>query len=364
VILTALLLRFSTSKLRTRKYLRALEAGDLSLAGKILKLGIHPQAALSRTIELGSFGLLQKLIFSGVHLRANRPNTKTDPENPLKLALASSRDSQEKLRLLVSSGAVLDGLLVWSIVQRDQKFFDFLIRSGANIHAADRNGLTPLATARMLDEAEFEKTLLALGAKDDADTEKILEHLVINENLFLSELHQLILWCIKNSGFRLTRVTLPREQTLSYRIQSREVSLRIELALLPDQQITLFIFKEEERAPFSTLLPFAGNLDSKTLRGHVVTLLKEIEAAIQNGTFKSGKSGKSERAKTSTPLSPEAEKALQTLGLSAHATEQEIIQAYRTLAKRYHPDLAKAADQSRNQSKMSEINRAYEKLRK
>ena len=355
MILTALL-RFSTSNFRTRKYLRALEAGDLSRAEQILKLGVKPQAVLAQTIVSGSAALLQKLIFSGVNLRA------VDQENPFRLAASSSRDSQSKLKLLLSSGADIDGttgskkfkLLNWAIFQRDRKFFDFLIRNGANIHAADRNGITPLASARMFDEADFEKTLRSLGAVDEPqDDEKLLEHLVINENLFLSELHQLIKWCIKNSGFRLTRVTLPREQTLSFRIQSRDVFLRIELALLPDQQITLFIFKGEEFIPFSTLLPFTSELDSKTLRGHVVTLLKEMEAEIQNGAFKS------EKNRISVPQSPETEKALQTLGLPSGATEQEIIAAYRTLAKRYHPDLAKGSGH-----KMSEINRAYASLRK
>jgi hypothetical protein len=370
VILTALplLLRLSTSSFRTRKYLRALEAGDLSWAEQILKLGIHPQAVLAQTITQGSASLLQKLIFSGVNLRA------ADQENPLRLAMSSSRDSQAKLQLLASSGADLDGttgpkklkLLNWAIFRRDRKFFDFLIRNGANIHAADRNGLTPLAAARIFDEPDIEKNLRSLGAVDEnsqrasdplpdfLNDEKLLEHLVINENLFLSELHQLIKWCIKNSGFRLTRVTLPREQTLRFRIQSQDVHLRIELALLYDQQITLFIYKGEEFIPFSSLLPFTSTLDSKSLRGHVVTFLKEMEAEIQNGTFQF------ENAKVSSPQSLETEKALQTLGLASGATEQQIIVAYRTLAKRYHPDLAKGS----GHNKMSEINRAYASLRK
>ena len=357
-------LRLTPRSFRTRRYIRALEVGDLKSAERLLKIGVHLQFVLRLTLLAGSSALLQRLIFSGVNLRD------PDQENPFVVVLSSVRDRTEKLQLLLHSGADINGttgrkkikLLNWAILQRDADFFDFLVRAGADVCTADRTGLAPIAAARMLEESGFEKRLISAGAGDSISdgiaAENILEHLVINENLLLSELHQLIKWCVRNSGFRLTRVTLPREQTLLYRIQAHEVTLQIELALLPDQQITLFALKEGETTPFSTLLPFAAQLDSKTLRGHVVTVLKEMEGAIRSGTFKA------EQAKISMPQSPEMEKAFKSLGLTHSATQREIIAAYRTLAKRYHPDLAKSGDQDLSHKKMSEINRAYEALRK
>ncbi len=47
------------------------------------------------------------------------------------------------------------------------------------------------------------------------------------------------------------------------------------------------------------------------------------------------------------------------LGLSKDATENDIKKAYRTLAKKYHPDVNKAAD---SEDKFKEINEAYEIL--
>ncbi len=47
------------------------------------------------------------------------------------------------------------------------------------------------------------------------------------------------------------------------------------------------------------------------------------------------------------------------LGLSKDATESDIKKAYRTLAKKYHPDVNKAAG---SEDKFKEINEAYEIL--
>lgn len=49
----------------------------------------------------------------------------------------------------------------------------------------------------------------------------------------------------------------------------------------------------------------------------------------------------------------------QTLGVGENATQDEIKQAYRKLAREYHPDVAKTADA---EEKFKEINRAYETL--
>ena len=51
----------------------------------------------------------------------------------------------------------------------------------------------------------------------------------------------------------------------------------------------------------------------------------------------------------------------QVLGVSENATEDEIRQAYRTLAKKYHPDL-NPNDPTAAQ-KMNEVNEAYDLLK-
>ena len=49
----------------------------------------------------------------------------------------------------------------------------------------------------------------------------------------------------------------------------------------------------------------------------------------------------------------------EVLGISKDASEQEIKKAYRSLAKKYHPDMNKSPDA---EEKFKEINEAYEVL--
>src|ERR1043166_5175799 len=49
-----------------------------------------------------------------------------------------------------------------------------------------------------------------------------------------------------------------------------------------------------------------------------------------------------------------------TLGVAREATEEEIKQAFRKLARKYHPDVAK--DKKNAEEKFKEINEAYEAL--
>ena len=50
----------------------------------------------------------------------------------------------------------------------------------------------------------------------------------------------------------------------------------------------------------------------------------------------------------------------ETLGVSRDASEAEVKQAFRKLARKYHPDVSKAADA---EARFKEINEAYEILR-
>ena len=51
----------------------------------------------------------------------------------------------------------------------------------------------------------------------------------------------------------------------------------------------------------------------------------------------------------------------QILGVSPNASEDDIKQAYRRLAKQYHPDLHPGDQQAAQ--KMNEINQAYEQIK-
>jgi DnaJ-domain-containing protein 1 len=351
-----LLFKLFPKRIRTRKYLRALESGDFKSAEKLLAVGVDSQSVLKETLVFGSAKMLQKLVLSGVILKA------IEHESPFKFAHLSKIDQDEKFKILLNSGADINGpvgprrlkLINWAILQRDPKFFSLLLKAGADVHTADRNGLTPIAAAKMVGGEYFEKELMAAGSEAAASNEALLEQLFINENLLLSELYQLLKWCVKNAGFILKEVTLPKDQTIRFLIQSGQIQLRVELELLPDQQINLLLFRLGEKIPFSNLIPPVSKLDSQTLRGHVVTALKELVKSIQDGNFKA------EQYQGSVPLSPEAEKAFRTLGISSTASEQEIVSAYRALAKRYHPDVAASS----GHQKMSEINHAYKSLKK
>ncbi len=52
-----------------------------------------------------------------------------------------------------------------------------------------------------------------------------------------------------------------------------------------------------------------------------------------------------------------------TLGVSEKASQEEIKKAFRDLARKYHPDLAKSEDKAASESKFKEINEAYEVLK-
>ena len=55
----------------------------------------------------------------------------------------------------------------------------------------------------------------------------------------------------------------------------------------------------------------------------------------------------------------------EVLGVTKNATDDEIKKAYRALAKKYHPDnFTDAAQRSRAEEKMKEINAAYERIQK
>ena len=60
------------------------------------------------------------------------------------------------------------------------------------------------------------------------------------------------------------------------------------------------------------------------------------------------------------PTFEEIDQARALLGLAEAATLQEIKQAYRKMAKRYHPD--KSGASLENEEAMKEINRAYKLL--
>jgi hypothetical protein len=336
----------------TRAFEKALKNHHFRLASGLLKLlpRISLQAAFGATIQYGPERLLRKLLLSGV---------KIDSTQRLIDARNSPVEAPGKMKTLVRSGLDVNGyigprrlkLLNFAILSRDQELFSFLMEQKADTQTADRNDLLPLQAALMVEEKSFENALRNQGAATgSSQILSILESLIINENMFFSELHELMKWCFKNSGFELLRTTLPKQNLLRYRIRNQAIELRTELRFISAEEITLLLFKGEEVLPIMSLLPRSGKIDSKTLRGHVVTELKEFLKHARNKDYQ-----RPQEASASTA----EKKALQVLGLRKDAEEKEIISAYRTLAKKYHPDVG-----SKNIQDMINLNKAYEQLRK
>jgi hypothetical protein len=336
--------------LRLKTYERALKSGHFKFAWLIGNARGSAQAMLLPTAQFGTEKLLRKILHSGA---------KIDSAQLLVDARNSKTEPFEKMKALVQSGLDPNGfvgprrlkLLNFAILNRDRAFFDFLMNQKIDPQIADRNDLLPIQAAQMMEEKQIEKALIPFGPSDDpTHVLKVLESLVINENMLFSELHELLKWCFKNSGFDLVRTTLPQTNLLRYRIRHENIELKVELRFVLAEEITLLLFKGEEVLPLQSLLPSSGKVDSKTLRGHVVTELKEILKQTQNTSYK---------RETPKPVLSSDEKALQVLGLQKGASEKEIIAAYRTLAKRYHPDVS-----AKNNHDMIQLNRAYETLRK
>jgi hypothetical protein len=366
-----LLYRFLPRSARTRRYLRALSAGKFKTAGSLLKTGVDAQAVFVATLQRGSAALLQKLLISGADPK------KYLAEHPLLIARRSSLDAQAKMSALVDAGAKVDGftgpkrlkLINWAILHRDELVFNFLLTHGVDVLTADRNGLKPIDAAEMIEERGFIKRLQASGVQASTRPPLALfESLLINERSFFSELHELIKWSIRTSGFELNSVTMPRDSLLRYRILGRAggdvgpTGYRIELEVFPGDQIALLAYAGENNTPFASLLPKSSQLDSSALRGYLATFLVEL---FQKGPSFARESSYSTGLQA---LSEETRRALELLGLSAESSEREMISAYRQLAKRYHPDVANVqgslSHEQQVHSKMIELNRAYEILRK
>jgi hypothetical protein len=332
--------------LRLQIYEQALKKGRFGLARVIGNPRRSAQAMLLPTAQYGTEKLLRKVLHSGA---------KIDSAQLLVEARNSKTEPFEKMKALIQSGLDPNGfvgprrlkLLNFAILNRDKAFFDFLMNQKIDLYTADRNDLLPIQAAQMLEEKQFETALKGSSSDNPAHVLKILESLVINENMLFSELHELLKWCFKNSGFDLVRTTLPQTNLLRYRIRNANIELRVELKFISAEEITLLLFKGEEVLPLQSLLPSTGKIDSKTLRGHVVTELKEFLKQSKNATYQ-----------RETPFTGD-EKALQILGLKIGASEKEVISAYRMLAKRYHPDVS-----AKGGHDMIELNRAYETLRK
>jgi hypothetical protein len=332
--------------LRLKTYERALKAGHFGIASLVGSARSSAQEMLLPTTKYGTEKLLRKILHSGA---------KIDSAQLLVEARNSKTEPFEKMKTLIQSGLDPNGfvgprrlkLLNFAILNRDKAFFDFLMNQKIDLHIADRNDLLPIQAAQMVEEKQFEQALKS-SSDNAAHVLKIIESLVINENMLYSELHELLKWCFKNSGFDLVRTTLPQTNLLRYRIRNANTELRVELKFISSEEITLLLFKGEEVLPLQSLLPSSGRVDSKTLRGHVVTELKEFLRQAQNKSYQ-----------RETQNLFQDEKALQTLGFKTGASEKDIIAAYRTLAKRYHPDVS-----AKGSHNMIELNRAYETLRK
>jgi hypothetical protein len=148
---------------RLKLYERALKKRRFGLASLLIKAGPSAQNWLLPTVQFGTEKLLKKVLAqSGL-----------DPNGFI---------GQKRLKLIN-----------FAILNRDEELFHFLIEQRVDTQTADRNDLTPLQAAQMVEEKGFEKVLAPFRESDNpTHVLKVLESLVINENMFYSELHELL----------------------------------------------------------------------------------------------------------------------------------------------------------------------------
>jgi ankyrin repeat protein len=90
---------------------------------------------------------------------------------------ASERGHVETVRLLIEAGvdvdhvnklgwtALLEAIILGNGGPQHSQIVQLLVKSGANVNLADRDGVTPLRHARKRGFSEIEKILIAAGAR-------------------------------------------------------------------------------------------------------------------------------------------------------------------------------------------------------
>jgi ankyrin repeat protein len=148
-------------------------------ARALLQLGANPNAFDAQKYDIVTIAAVDndvemlKLALAG----GCRADNITSPYNGTALIAAAHLGHAEVVRTLIAAKAPLDHVnnlgwtaLIESIVlgnggEQHTQTLDALVKAGANVNIADRNGATPLALARGRGYTEMVKILEAAGAK-------------------------------------------------------------------------------------------------------------------------------------------------------------------------------------------------------
>jgi ankyrin repeat protein len=142
-------------------------AGKLLAAGaKINTAGDYGETPLTLALANGNARLSEKLLKAGADWKATRWNGETP------LMIAAGAGSAEEVRMLLDCGADVNGAepkslqnaLMWAASEGHTAVVDLLLKRGANVHAASKNGFTPLVFAALKNDAGSVQRLLVAGA--------------------------------------------------------------------------------------------------------------------------------------------------------------------------------------------------------
>ena len=371
------------------------------MAGVLLGRGLDRGALVggdnlvAATARLGDARLLGRLLATGV------PVNPTHGIHPLWAARHSRRENAEKVAALFAAGAdpnarVARGgstLLVHACLHAEMEWIRRLLAAGADPTRADLEGLTPARAAAISGDAAVWRELEGWGVRAEAPSVAEIErHLILKRALY-SELHELVKWAARHAGWRIPGMSVRArtgELTLRYALDFEGARVSADLVFFGGggdgdgdtagsaPRISLVLLNAEGTQVLADFLPPARDVDAKVLRGHLGVAFSRLGEEAARRRSLSGAGGASAHrsategskkgfdgaahaeAFTFAPWNPERDEALATLRLESGATVEEVAQAYRRLAKRFHPD----ARREIGDDEMKRINSAYAVLRK
>ena len=153
--------------------------GHQAAAQALLKAGANPNALDAQKYDIVTIAAVTndvpmlKLALAG----GTNPKAITSPYNGTALIAAAHLGHAEVVRVLIAAGAPLDHVnnLGWTALMESivlgnggkahTDTLDALVKAGANLNIADRQGVTPLGHARSRGYAAMVRILEAVGAK-------------------------------------------------------------------------------------------------------------------------------------------------------------------------------------------------------
>ncbi|HUP56047.1 MAG TPA: J domain-containing protein [Bdellovibrionota bacterium] len=353
--------------LRSRLLLRALRCGD-DRAASAWAVGLRGFAVLALVARTGSADLLRSLLLADAGAIARGASWRPDGRHSdgggrlLLEAIRSPRQSLEKVRVLLAAGADANAAslpggatpLTFALAEGRLELVSLLLEEGADPVKPDRRGIPPMAIAVLKEDRAAISRLAAAGAPDAAAGAEEAERAFLQQRPLHAEVHEIVKWAIRASGFTLERMRIPGLWAAGGETQVVYEFARWRIRLVfHDDSGTLSLALEDPASgkPVADLLPKGQSVTSASLRGHLVTMLKWAHSPGATGA-----------SREPAPAGAEPGSAWERLGLAEGASSEEIRKAYRKLAKAYHPDRAAPADRAEAEKRMRELNRAYEEV--